>query len=141
MKFGRLPALWLWYPDLSLLSAGTSQQLGLCWPRASQKFFPNSLSPSPTRLIPLTLSRWLQWQHLLSAVLQSNVPCSQGPVTSISPRTGPVPLPPLLLVTIYKKHIKKKKAPEPWWLGLGGTSWAACCCITFIRAVFDPSLN
>ena len=107
----------------------------LHWLVASQQLFSSSLKPPPTRLTPLTLSSWLHSQQLLPAVWQSNVPCSQGSVTSILPRRGFPSLAPLVPVTIYRKPL------SPRWLGLGGISWAACYCITFIRAVFAPSFN
>lgn len=74
----------------------------LRWLIASQKLFSMSLKQSPTRLISLTLSSWLQSQHLLPAVKQSNVLCSQGSVTSIHPRFSLL-LSPLFLVTISRK--------------------------------------
>lgn len=59
----------------------------LHWLMASLKLFSMSLKQSPIRFSSLTLSSCLQLQHLLPAIKQNNIPCSQISVTSIPPRT------------------------------------------------------
>lgn len=73
----------------------------LHWLMASLKLFSMSLKQSPIRFSSLTLSSCLQLQHLLPAIKQSNIPCSQISVTSIPPRTFSFSPHPFSPVTIY----------------------------------------